>query len=213
MNEAEIPWVGARFIAHGEDPKEKFFRCLTLAVVTVATLLLAGPAIIAAKVLYGLQWLLLPLKNKPLRRLPWYIAAGIAAVIGPFVVPIAWFVLITPWPPSVSIDREIAGPMYLWAQITLAFLLTGWRIRNGGWPGVKVAKKSKRLPDMPDAPSTKPVPVLPSSPAAQQEEEEEAEELEEELENPAFEALQEEPAGASRPLPAMPMVENYKKES
>lgn len=152
FHEGQIPWVGSRFIAHGEDPKEKAFRFLTLTVLIIPGLaLVAGPAMALAKGFYGICWWALPQKGLALRVWPWLVTASVTAVVGFVAVGFEGRWLYgSVYPPSIQIDYSVFWPVYGWLQVNLAMLLTAARVRHGGWPGVK-KRGSTKLPTMPTA--------------------------------------------------------------
>lgn len=188
FHEGQIAWFPARFIKHGEDPKEQFARIMTLVlIVTPAMVLLAGPAILLAKGLYAVTWFFAPFKPKKpkgeghkvraikmlrvlhglsLKRWSWLIASGVAGLAGLVAVGLdgQWLYL-EPRFPIIFIDYAVLMPLYMWLQITLGLALVAWILRCTGWPAVKGSPRSgkKALPEMPEAPAERPKPTIPKA--------------------------------------------------
>ncbi|GAA1450997.1 hypothetical protein ACFP47_11525 [Nesterenkonia lacusekhoensis] len=167
FHEARIPWFPARFIAHGDDPKEQFARIMTLVlIIAPAMVLLAGPAMLLAKGLYAVSWLVLPPKGRRILWWPWLVASTAVGVVGYFALSLLglfdrWLYL-EPRFPLVFIDYGVLVWQYGWVQLALGLALVAWIVRCTGWPGVK-KQEAAALPTMPEsaaAPST--VPALPA---------------------------------------------------
>lgn len=154
FHEARIPWFPARFIAHGEDPKEQLARVATLVlIIAPAMVLLAGPAILLAKGLYAISWLVLPPKGKRILWWPWLAASAAVGVLGFLMLSLLglfgrWLYL-EPRFPIVFVDYAVLMPQYIWLQLTLGLALVAWIVRCTGWPGVK-KKEASALPTMPE---------------------------------------------------------------
>ncbi|MFE5777545.1 hypothetical protein [Brachybacterium sp. NPDC056505] len=165
FHEGRIPWVGSRFISHGEDSKEKGFRSLTLFFVLIPlTALVAGPALALAGALYGLAWWWVPSKGRVLRGWPFYLAAVAAGAVGWLLVRIAPFSVILLWPRHLELYVPMTAAVYAWAQTVLGLVLAGVRVRQGGWNGVRAAK-AKKTPSMP-APAVPKAAKAPAIPTA-----------------------------------------------
>lgn len=165
FQKAEIQWFPVRFVAHGDDAKEKLARIATLVLlVAPAMVLLAGPAILLSKLIYAVLWLGAP-KIGPWALWSWKQVAwqwlGAAAVVGVggyllmglFGLRQQWLYL-EPRFPLVFIDYWALAPQYIWLQLTLALALMAWVIRCTGWPGVKWPNRGGKKPGMPEAPTT-----------------------------------------------------------
>lgn len=167
FQKAEIQWFPVRFVAHGDDAKEKLARIATLVLlVAPAMVLLAGPAILLSKLIYAVLWLGAP-KIGPWALWSWKQVAwqwlGAAAVVGVggyllmglFGLRQQWLYL-EPRFPLVFIEYGALAPQYLWLQLTVALALMAWVIRCTGWPGVKWSSKSSTKLGMPEAPEEAP---------------------------------------------------------
>ncbi|MDF1477741.1 hypothetical protein PYV02_01435 [Leifsonia sp. H3M29-4] len=145
-HDAKVHWIGARFVARGEDGSEKFARAVLLWLVLVPAIAVSlGPALlISAGLYYAYTTLALSLGRIP-RSWPLYFGAGAALVAAALTWPLTrdgrelWTT--TVWP-EVGFDVDWAGVGLgtLIVQATVALALTGWHVRHRGWPGVITRK-------------------------------------------------------------------------
>jgi len=198
-HEGQIKPIASRFIAAGEDSKEKMLRAVFLALFILPTLAFwIGPALALSYGTYAVDTERRLTQGRVPERKIWYLAAGAAAAAGALFALVARFVAldlitvaeVTYWP-SISLDVHwsTVALIYLWAQAVLGLLLTAWQVRRHGWPGV-VLKTGTKLPSMPTATVGKAAPtapVVPTPTAA------------------ADEPLQDE-ASSPAPVPSVPVV-------
>lgn len=164
-HEGKIDPIAKRWIDAGDSAKEKLARvALILLVIAPVLLITAGPAMTLAAGLYYWLWLRQPQKGAPLREKPWLLAGGLVGVLGAILWALAGAPVpfgASPWPPTLIVYTVPFACFVLWSQLTLGLLLTGVRIRQFGWPGVKdTAGKSAPKLTLPGTQSKK-LPTLP----------------------------------------------------
>ncbi|WP_432789368.1 hypothetical protein QYM46_13655 [Brevibacterium sp. K11IcPPYGO002] len=172
-HEGRIKPIASRFIAAGEDSKERGLRALFLVFFILPTLVVwIGPALVISHAAYSVDTgRRLKQRRVPERR-QWYLAAAAVFGAGALFAVVARFVTlnlitvaeITYWP-SLTLDVHwtTVGLIYLWAQVVLGLLLAAWQIRRHGWPGV-VIKTGAKTPEVPATPRTPVAPAVPTAP-------------------------------------------------
>lgn len=174
-HEGRIKPIASRFIAGGEDSKERGLRGLFLVLFILPTLVVwIGPALVVSYGCYAVDVERRLKQGRVPERKQWYLAAGVVAAAGMLFALIARFVAlplitvaeITYWP-SITLDVHwtTISLIYLWAQLVLGLLLTAWQVRRHGWPGVviKATAKTPEVPTTPRAPVAPAVPAVPTS--------------------------------------------------
>lgn len=145
-HESQLRWIGSRFIARGENEKERFFRLVWLGVGLAVLILTIGPALALSWLCYVVGTHVALSRGGVPHRAPWFIAAVVAAVAGGIANAAIGFVSpfgVIAWPPQLVIYLPVALRMGLWIQVTLALVLTAWHLRRHGWPGVSSKKPTK----------------------------------------------------------------------
>jgi hypothetical protein len=172
-HEGQIKPIASRFIAAGEDSKEKMLRAVFLALFILPTLVFwIGPALALSYGLYALDTERRLKQGRVPELKQWFLAAGATAAAGALFALIARFAalhLITVatvayWP-SITLDVHWSrvALIYFWAQAVLGLLLTAWQVRRHGWPGV-VIKAGTKLPSVPTATAGEAAPTAPAVP-------------------------------------------------
>lgn len=169
-HEGQIKPIASRFIAGGEDSKERGLRTLFLGLfILPAVAIWVGPALAISSVAYGVDAELRLKKGTVPTRTWWFVAAAAAAAIGVVIGllyrPLITVATITYWPSIVlDVHWTSVGAIYLWLQVVLGLLLGAWQVRRHGWPGVTVTQAAT-IPDMPTSVAVPTVPEAPTVPA------------------------------------------------
>lgn len=169
-HEARIKPLHARFVAGGEEAKEKAARgCLLFAAIIPALALTVGPALALSQAVYtSTTERQLRRGSVPVRR-PWLIGAAAMAAIGLAVgvlFPDVYTLAVARFYPETTLRIQWLrlGLLYGWWQVALGLALVAWQVRRHGWPGVTIAGQSA-VPTMPTAAPRMPeVPVVESEP-------------------------------------------------
>src|SRR5699024_1059596 len=162
-HEGKIKPIWSRFLAAGEDSKERMFRSLFLVLFIVPGVLLGlGPALLASQTAYKMTTEAHLRKGQVPKRRAWFIAGAAVAVAGVvlgLLIPSLVTVATARFYPDIilTVHWDHIGLIYGWAQVTLSLLLTGWEIRRHGWPGVTIKGESK-LPTLTGASEVPTVP-------------------------------------------------------
>lgn len=180
-HEGKIKPIVSRFIAGGEDSKERGLRTLFLVLFILPTLVVwIGPALGISHGIYTVDTERRLKQGRVPSRKHWYLVA--AAVVGAgalyaviarlFALQLITVATVTYWP-SLTLDVHwtTVGLIYLWGQVVLGLLLAAWQIRRHGWPGV-VIKTSAKTPDVPATPRVPVAPAVPTAPTSAGAEEE-----------------------------------------
>lgn len=158
-HEGRIPWIGARWIARGDDQSEKGYRAVFVYAVALPLIAaLIGPALALSAVLYFVTTLVLLQETRLPRKVawlqgqriprawPWLVAAAVTAVAGALILDIGSVATVSPaFVVDVAWDRVVM--LCLVSQLVLALALVGWTIRRHGWPGVS-RKTALRTPSI-----------------------------------------------------------------
>lgn len=159
-HEGRIKPIHARFIAGGEDSKERMARGCFLVLIALPTLAVGlGPALALSTVAYGATTEARLKKGAVPTRAPWLIAAAVAAAVGALIA-LLFRSLITvatvTFYPSLTVEVHWTSVwlVYGWTQLVLGLVLTAWQIRRHGWPGVTIKRAPKLLvvPEASEAP-------------------------------------------------------------
>lgn len=174
-HEGRIKPIVSRFIAAGEDSKERGLRALFLVFFILPTLVVwIGPALVISHAAYSVDTERRLKQGRMPERRQWYLAAAAVLGAGALFALIARFVAlrlitvaeITYWP-SLALDVHwtTVGLIYLWSQVVLGLLLAAWQVRRHGWPGgvIKEGAKTPKIPATPVAPVAPTVPAVPTS--------------------------------------------------
>lgn len=172
-HEGRIKPIATRFIAAGEDSKERGLRALFLILFILPTLVVwIGPAFAISNAAYAVDTERRLKQGRVPERRQWYLAAAAVAGAGALFALIARFVAlhlitvatVTYWP-SLTLDVHwtTVGLIYLWVQVVLGLLLAAWQIRRHGWPGV-VIKAGAKTPEVPATPRAPVAPAVPTAP-------------------------------------------------
>lgn len=156
-HEGQIKPICSRFIAAGEDAKDRVARAIVLSLIIVPTVAItAGPALGLSQAVYtGVTESLLRHGRVPQRR-PWLIAGALVAAVGALVgllVPALTTVASVSFWPRIVVDVHWLriALLYGWSQVSLGLVLTAWQIRRHGWPGV-VIRSGPATPQVPAVP-------------------------------------------------------------
>ncbi|SMX99058.1 hypothetical protein [Brevibacterium linens] len=172
-HEGKIKPIASRFVAGGEDSKERGLRALFLILFILPTLVVwIGPALAISHAAYSVGTERRLKQGRVPERRQWYLAAAAVAGAGALFALIARFVAlhlitvatVTYWP-SLTLDVHwtTVGLIYLWVQVVLGLLLAAWQIRRHGWPGV-VIKAGAKTPEVPATPRAPVAPAVPTAP-------------------------------------------------
>lgn len=144
-HDARVHWIGARFVARGEDGSEKFARSVLLWLVLVPVIAVTlGPTLLISAGLYYAHSTLALMFGRIPRSWPLYLGAGVAAAAA-----LTWLLVrngqelwtVTVWPEvGLDVDWAGVGVVTLIVQGAVALALTGWHVRHRGWPGVVTRK-------------------------------------------------------------------------
>lgn len=169
-HEGKIKPIWSRFLAGGEDSKDKMFRGLFLVLFVIPGVALGlGPALMLSQAAYKVTTDAQLTKGQVPTRRAWFIAGGALAAVGAVLAllfPSLIVIATARFYPDITLDvhwGQIAL-VYGFVQVVLALLLTGWEIRRHGWPGVTVKTESK-LPEVPKGDAEPAVPKVPAASA------------------------------------------------
>lgn len=172
-HEGRIKPIVSRFIAGGEDSKERGLRALFLVFFILPTLVVwIGPALVFSHAAYSVGTERRLKQGRVPERRQWYLAAAVVLGAGALFAVVARFVAlhlitvatVTYWP-SLTLDVHwpTVGLIYLWGQVVLGLLLAAWQVRRHGWPGV-VIKTGAKTPEVPATPRAPVAPAVPTAP-------------------------------------------------
>lgn len=126
FNEVATPNVLRRSVMREEGAANILGWLALTAVVLFWVVLLAGPGLVLARVLYLAGWTLSP-RTGPLRSVPLVVVAAATGVVGALL----WY----RYPPQGWLAVLALG--YLFAQVVIGLLRAAWLVRAYGWPAVK----------------------------------------------------------------------------
>lgn len=172
-HEGKIKPIASRFVAGGEDSKERGLRALFLVLFILPTLVVwIGPALAISNAAYAVDTERRLKQGRVPERRQWCLAAAAVLGAGALFAVVARFVAlrlitvatVTYWP-SLTLDVHwtTVGLIYLWSQVVLGLLLAAWQVRRHGWPGV-VIKTGAKTPEVPATPRAPVAPAVPTAP-------------------------------------------------
>lgn len=138
LHEDVTPPLFRRMLKTGDGAGEQLARLAFVPLLYAVAGLLVGPAVAIAAGLYRVVWQRAPRIGR-LRVWPWLASGSVVGLVGAVVWhlsgagPGMWWVM---WPPALHVYPPVAVPTWLWGQVTIALLLTGWTVRAQGWAAV-----------------------------------------------------------------------------